>query len=446
MGETAIAAVILAAGHGTRMKSATPKVLHEIAGLSMLGHVLHAAGALSPQRRVVVIGEHGPEVGDAAKTLAGDVAVAVQAPPRGTGDAVIQALPALEGFDGVVLVLYADTPLVAPETLRALVANIEDGAGAAVLGFRPDDPGAYGRLKENADGGLEAIVEAKDASPEELEIGLCNSGVMAIESAFLRRALPKIDNNNAKREYYLTDLVALARAEGLSCAALEADADEVVGVNSRAELAVAEGLYQARRRAAAMREGVTLIDPQTVYFSHDTRLENDVVVEPGVFFGPGVSVESGARIKAYSHIEGAVVGEKAAAGPFARLRPGARLAAGAKVGNFVEIKKAIIGDDAKVSHLTYIGDAEIGARANIGAGTITCNYDGFNKHETRIGADAFIGSNSALVAPVTIAAGAYVGSGSVITQDVAAGDLAVARGRQAVIEGWAARFRKAHGG
>ena len=411
MTEPAIAAVVLAAGHGTRMKSAKPKVLHEIGGLSMLGHVLNAAGKLDPEKRAVVIGEQAMEVGDAAKALTPGVGIAVQAPPRGTGDAVIQAAPALEGFDGVVLVLYADTPLVTSETMSALAKKITDGAAVAVLGFRPEEPGAYGRLKQNSDGALEAIVEAKDASTEELEIGLCNSGVMAFESDFLKRALPKIEPNNAKKEYYLTDLVAIARSEDLTCATLEADTDEVIGVNSRLELSVAEYIFQSRRRAEAMEQGVTLIDPDTVYFSHDTEIENDVVVEPNVFFGTGVSIKSGAVIKAFSHVEGASVGEKANAGPFARLRPGADLGEGSKVGNFVEIKKAALGAGAKVSHLTYIGDAEVGAGANIGAGTITCNYDGFNKHVTKIGENAFIGSNSSLVAPVTIGDGAYVGSG-----------------------------------
>jgi len=273
-----------------------------------------------------------------------------------------------------------------------------------------------------------------------------NSGVMAIESNFLRKALPKIEPNNAKKEYYLTDLVAIARAEGLACATLEADVDEVIGVNSRLELSIAECIFQSQQRASAMEQGVTLIDPNTVYFSHDTKIENDVVIEPNVYFGPGVSIKTGAVIKAFSHFEGANVGKQATAGPFARLRPGAELGEGGKVGNFVEIKKAALGAGAKVSHLTYIGDAEIGANANIGAGTITCNYDGFNKHVTKIGANAFIGSNSSLVAPVAIGDGAYVGSGSVITKNVESGALAVARGRQSIIEGWAARFRKANSG
>lgn len=444
MNNRAVAAVILAAGHGTRMKSKTPKVLHEIGGRSMLAHVMATAGALSPERMTVVIGDHAPGVGEAARAERADVAVAVQAPPRGTGDAVKKATASLEGFKGVVLVLYADTPLVTPGKLRSLIEKTQGGAAVAVLGFAPDDPGAYGRLKLGPDGSLEAIVEAKDASPDELEIEFVNSGVMAITSDFLARALPQLSDDNAKREFYLTDLVAIARREGLPCAVCEADEDEVVGVNSRVELAVAEEIFQDRRRLAAMEAGTTLIDPSTVFFSFDTEIASDVVVEPNVFFGRGVRVESGATIRAFSHLGGAHVGEGAAVGPFARLRPGARLGAGAKVGNFVEVKSADLGAGAKVSHLSYIGDASVGADANIGAGTITCNYDGFSKHRTEIGAGAFVGSNSALVAPVKIGKGAYVGSGSVITKDVEEDALAVARGRQSAIKGWAAKFRAVH--
>jgi bifunctional UDP-N-acetylglucosamine pyrophosphorylase/glucosamine-1-phosphate N-acetyltransferase len=436
-----VAAVILAAGHGTRMKSSMPKVLHAVGGRSMLAHVMAAAQALSPERLAVVIGAQAPIVGDAAKALRADVAVAVQNPPRGTGDAVKQAIPALKGFSGVVLVLYADTPLVAPETLRALAAKVDGGAAVAVLGFRPDDPGAYGRLKTDAAGGLEAIVEAKDASADELKIAFVNSGVMAVDAEFLLRALPQLKDDNAKKEFYLTDVVAIARREGLSCAVAEASAEEVAGVNSRAELSEAEAIFQKRARLAAMEGGATLIDPSTVYFSWDTEIASDVFIEPNVFFGAGVKIASGAVIRAYSHLEGAHVGEGASVGPFARLRPGTVLSKDVKVGNFVEIKNAKVGEGAKLPHLTYAGDADIGAGANLGAGTITCNYDGFSKHRTEIGAGAFIGSNSSLVAPVTIGAGAYVGSGSVITKDVEADALAVARGRQADFKGWAQRFR-----
>ncbi len=444
MNKQAVAAVILAAGHGTRMKSSTPKVLHAVGGRSMLAHVMATASALAPERMAVVIGDHSPAVGDAARAERADVAVVVQAPPRGTGDAVRKATPALDGFSGVVVVLYADTPLVSEETLRALIDKVSAGAAVAVLGFTPDDPGAYGRLKLSPDGSLEAIVEAKDASPEELEIDFVNAGVMAIASDFLARALPQLSDANAKREFYLTDIVAIARAAGLRCDVVHGDEDEVVGVNSRVELAVAEEIFQDRRRLAAMEAGVTLIDPSTVFFSYDTDIASDVVVEPNVFFGRGVKIASGAAIKAYSHLEGAVVGEGASVGPFARLRPGARLGADAKIGNFVEVKSADIGAGAKISHLSYIGDASVGAEANIGAGVITCNYDGFSKHRTEIGEGAFIGSNSALVAPVKIGKGAYVGSGSVITKTVEDDALAVARGRQSEIKGWAAKFRAVH--
>ncbi len=441
MAAASVATVILAAGHGTRMRSATPKVLHEIAGRSMLGHVMAAAGALRPARKAVVIGDHASEVGDVAQGIDKNIVVAVQAPPRGTGDAVMKAAPALEGFEGVVIVLYADTPFVSPTTMRRLVECIGDGAAVAVLGFRPRDPGAYGRLKRDADGALAAIVEAKDASPEELEIGLVNSGVMAIDSAFLRRGLPQLTDNNAKGEFYLTDLVAIARAEELCCAAIEADPTEVMGVNSRADLAAAEAAYQARRRAETMEAGVTLIDPQTVYFSFDAEIDQDVVIEPGVFIGPGVRIARGARIKAYCHLEGCDIGPDAHVGPFARLRPGADLDADVKIGNFVEVKNARFEAGAKASHLSYVGDARVGVAANIGAGVITCNYDGYAKHFTDIGAGAFVGSNSALVAPVTIGGGAYVGSGSVITRDVPSDALAVARGRQRDVPGWAAKLR-----
>ncbi|MEM9168229.1 MAG: bifunctional UDP-N-acetylglucosamine diphosphorylase/glucosamine-1-phosphate N-acetyltransferase GlmU [Pseudomonadota bacterium] len=435
------AVVVLAAGKGTRMKSRTPKVLHEIAGRSMLGHVLDAAARLNPERTVLVVGTQAERVAQAARALNPDIVVAEQDPPRGTGDAVRRAAPALAGFSGAVLVLYADTPLVRAETMARLAARTDDAA-AAVLGFRPGDPGAYGRLKQDADGALAAIVEAADAGPNELAIGLCNSGVMAFDAEFLASGLPRLSDDNAKGEFYLTDLVAIARSDGRACAVEEAPSAEVVGVNSRAELADAERAFQNARRRTAMADGVTLIDPDTVYFSYDTDIAADVVVEPGVVFGPGVVVERDARIKAYSHLEGARVHEGAQIGPFARLRPGADVGAAAKVGNFVEVKQAALGAGAKVSHLTYIGDAHVGARANVGAGTITCNYDGRAKHRTEIGADAFVGSNASLVAPVTLGAGAYVGSGSVVTRDVPAGALAVARGRQRVIEGWAARFQK----
>ncbi|MGE0408593.1 MAG: bifunctional UDP-N-acetylglucosamine diphosphorylase/glucosamine-1-phosphate N-acetyltransferase GlmU [Amphiplicatus sp.] len=440
MSEPSIAAVILAAGQGTRMKSDIAKVLHPVGGRPMLAHVMAAAGSLDPARMVVVIGARD-EVGAAARRLRPDVAIATQRPPRGTGDAVRKALPALAGFEGVVLILYGDTPLVEGQTLAALAGAVKGGAGA-VLGFRAFDPGSYGRLLVDQKGALSAIVEARDASALELAIDLCNSGVMAVEAGFLREALPRLEPNNAKQEYYLTDIVAMAVEAGRAFAVVEADEEEVMGVNSRFELSMAEEVFQERRRIEAMEAGATLIDPSTVYFSWDTEVGRDVLIEPGVFFGPGVIVADGATIKAYSHIEGARIASCAVIGPFARLRPGAEIGEGARVGNFVEVKNARLGAGAKANHLSYIGDASVGAEANIGAGTITCNYDGVKKHRTEIGAGAFVGSNSALVAPVSIGDGAYVGSGSVITQNVEPGALAVARGRQAEIKGWAKRFRE----
>ena len=438
---TTLASIILAAGHGTRMRSRTPKVLHEVAGLSMLGHVLRTAAGLGAERQVVVTGAQAPEVADAARALAPDVRLAVQDPPRGTADAVTAAMPELGGFEGVVLVLYADTPLVTPDTLRALTGAVGEGAGLAVLGFEPDDAALYGRLIEDEAGALSRIVEAREASPDELAVGLCNAGVIAVRSDLLRAQLPRITDDNAKGEFYLTDLVGLVVGAGERAVVVRATPEEVMGVDDRARLAEAEAVWQARARRAALLAGVTLRDPATTYLSHDTVLGQDVTVGPGVVFGPGVTVEAGARVEAFSHLEGCAVRTGASVGPFARLRPGADLGRGAKVGNFVEVKKASLGDGAKVSHLSYIGDAVVGAGANIGAGTITCNYDGYDKHVTRIGEGAFVGSNSSLVAPVEVGAGAYVGSGSVVTKDVEPDALAVARARQSVIEGWATKFR-----
>ncbi len=444
MKKTAIAAIVLAAGQGVRMRSALPKVLHPVGGRSMLAHAIDAVSALSPQKLVVVVSDQGQEIGDTAKALKANAEIAVQSPPRGTADAVAKAMPLIEGFEGTALVIYADTPLIEPETLMALRDTLATGASAAVLGFRSTNPGGYGRLKLDGHGALTAIIEAKDASREELQIDLCNSGVMAIEVDFLRQALPQIDANNAKGEYYLTDIIALAVQAGRTCAVIERDEEEVLGVNSRSELALAEAIFQNRMRRKAMAAGVTLLDPSTVYFSFDTEIGEDVTIGQHVVLNPGVKIASGTEIRAFSHIEGATIGSNAIVGPFARLRPGTDIAPDARVGNFVEIKKAVIGEGAKINHLTYIGDAQIGARANIGAGTITCNYDGFNKHTTVIGDDAFIGSNTALVAPVTVARGAYIGSGSVITKNVDEDALAVARSRQSLIKGWAVRFRQSN--
>ncbi len=434
------AAVILAAGHGTRMKSATPKVLHEVAGRPMLDWALALAAESGCENITVVYGAHASEVG--ARAEAAGAKTAVQDPPQGTGHAVLCAKEELAGFEGDLVVLYADTPLIGAGTVERTFAIKRDAAVAA-LGFEPEEPGAYGRLITNEDGSLERIVEARDASAEELAVRLCNSGVMAADAKLMFELLSEVGNDNAKGEYYLTDIVALARGRGLACAAVTGEADEFLGVNSRADLAAAEAAFQQTRRADAMAAGVTLTAPETVFFSYDTALANDVIVEPNVVFAPGVRVASGATIRAFSHLEGADVAGGAVIGPYARLRPGAEIGEGAKVGNFVEVKKARLDKGAKVNHLTYIGDAELGAHVNVGAGTITCNYDGYGKHKTVIGAGAFIGSNSSLVAPVTIGAGAFVGSGSVVTDDVPDDALAVARGRQQNKDGWAARFRDA---
>ncbi|MEL6378668.1 MAG: bifunctional UDP-N-acetylglucosamine diphosphorylase/glucosamine-1-phosphate N-acetyltransferase GlmU [Pseudomonadota bacterium] len=436
-----VAAIILGAGHGTRMQSALPKVLHELAGLPLIGHAMACADHLNPAHMVAVIGGQALTVGEVAKSLRAGIAIAVQAPPQGTGDAVKQALPTLETFEGTVLILYGDTPLMKPATLMALAREVEAGHAVSVLGFRPTTEHAYGRLITDRDGYLHAIVEARDATPAQLEINFCNSGVMAVEARFLRRAVLALKNDNAKGEYYLTDLVAMARAEDLTTTAIEADEAEVMGVDSRSDLAIAEKIWQEQRRTAALDAGVTLHDPSTVYFSVDTKIGKDVTIGQHVVFGPGVNLDDGVTVQPFSHVAGAHLQTGASAGPFARLRPGAKLGPDVKVGNFVEIKKAQLARGAKVSHLSYIGDATLGEDVNIGAGTITCNYDGFNKHQTIIEDGAFVGSNSSLVAPVTIGKGAYVGSGSVVTKSVGADALAVARGRQREIAGWAKKFR-----
>lgn len=431
------AAVILAAGLGTRMKSSRPKVLHPVLGRPMVAHVVAGAERVGADQVVAVIGPDMPEVAAAVAPHP----VVEQRERLGTAHAVMQARTALEGFDGTILVLYGDTPLIESATLeRILAARAEADAGVAVLGFRSPAPGAYGRLIVGPEG-LEAIVEAKDATPEQLAIDLCNSGVMAIDGKALWGWLERVGNANAKGEYYLTDLVALARADGRACVVVEGAEEEFVGVNSRVELATVEKIAQDRLRHAAMVDGATLIDPASTFFSWDTRLGRDVVVGPFTVFGPGVTVGDGVEIKGFCHFEQCAIAAGATVGPYARLRPGADVGEGAHIGNFVEIKKATVEAGAKVNHLTYIGDARVGAKANVGAGTITCNYDGFGKYNTDIGAGAFIGSNSALVAPVSIGDGAIVGAGSVVTGDVPADALAVARGRQETRDGWAARFR-----
>jgi bifunctional UDP-N-acetylglucosamine pyrophosphorylase/glucosamine-1-phosphate N-acetyltransferase len=438
-----LAAIILAAGQGTRMKSALHKVLHPVAGRPMLLHLLAGLEPLAPARQVVVVGAGREQVESAVS--GSDAVIAVQAEQLGTGHAVAQAQEALAGFSGDVLILYGDVPLVSAQTMQAMIArlNAPDAPATVVLGFRPADPAAYGRVIADDAGVIDRMVEYKDATPEERAVTLCNSGLMAVRSADLFPLLERVGNDNVAGEYYLPDIVMLAAADGRPSAVIETDAQEVAGVNSRAELAGVEAAWQARRRLQAMADGVSLIAPETVFFSHDTRIARDVTVEPNVVFGPGVSVEEGVVIHAFSHLEGATVRRGAAVGPYARLRPGADIGAKARIGNFVEVKNGVFGEGAKANHLSYIGDASVGAGANIGAGTITCNYDGYNKSKTVIGVGTFIGSNSALVAPVTIGDGAIVGAGSVVTRDVEADALVVARGRQEARSGWAAKFRAA---
>ncbi len=433
-------AIVLAAGEGTRMKSSTPKVLHRIAGRSMVGWVLSAVSEAGIDDVAIVVGPGREDVAAEATRHAPAVQVFVQEERLGTAHATLHARAALEqGYDAVV-VLFGDTPLVTAHTIAGMRDAVLGEASVAALGFQAADPTGYGRfIRKN--GALIAIREHKDASDEERAITLCNGGLMALKGESALAVLDAIGNRNAQGEYYLTDAVEVACAHGLSAIALEADEQEILGVNDRAQLAGAEKLRQERLRMAAMKSGVTLLDPATTYFTHDTKIAADVIVEPCVFFGPGVVVERDAVIHAHSHLEGAHVGAGASVGPFARLRPGTVLGPGVKIGNFVETKSAAIDSGAKVSHLSYMGDVHVGAQANIGAGTITGNYDGFNKFRTEIGAGAFIGSNSVLVAPVAVGEGAYVASGSVITDAVPADALAVARGRQAVKESWAARFR-----
>ena len=432
-----LAVIILAAGQGTRMKSAKHKVLHPVAGRPMLLHLIASVGELGPERQVVVVGAGREQVEQA---VGSQVAIAVQEQQLGTGHAVAQAHDALAGFAGDILILYGDVPLVRTDTMRTMLDRLNRGdePRAVVLGFRPEDAAAYGRIVTDGHGFIQKMVEYKDADAAERAVTLCNSGLMAVRSTDLFVLLDQIGNDNAAGEYYLPDIVMLPGAQS---AVIEAEAWEVAGVNSRAELAGVEADWQERRRIEAMRDGATLVAPGTVFFAHDTVLGRDVVVEPNVVFGPGVTVADNVTIHAFSHLEGATIGTGAEIGPYARLRPGAKIGARAKVGNFVEVKKAELGEGAKANHLSYIGDASIGAGANIGAGTITCNYDGFFKYRTEIGAGAFIGSNSALVAPVTIGDGAIVAAGSVVTKAVDADSLCLVRPVQEGKPGWAARFR-----
>jgi bifunctional UDP-N-acetylglucosamine pyrophosphorylase / glucosamine-1-phosphate N-acetyltransferase len=445
MSQSRFVAIILAAGEGTRMQSAIPKVLHPIAGAPMIAHLLSAVRPLAPAAVVVVIGRHMDSVTRAVEPAE----TAVQDPPLGTGDAVRTALHRLAGRlvpDGDiedVLVLFGDTPLLTTETISRLLSERKlRSAAILVSGMRPADSGPYGRLVLKSNGELERIVEAADAGPEERMIGLVNGGMMAIDGRHAPVLIDALDRDNAKGEYYLSDIVRIARRKGLSCGAIELPAEELIGINTRAELAEAEALMQSRLRRAAMAGGATLVAPETVFLTVDTQLARDVVVEPNVTFGPGVTVQEGARIRSFSHLEGATVGAGAIIGPFARLRPGAVLEKDVHVGNFVEVKAAHLGAGVKANHLSYLGDAEIGARTNIGAGTITCNYDGFNKFQTKIGEDAFIGSNTALVAPITVGDGAYVATGSVVVSDVPPEALTIARALQVDKPGRAPALRQ----
>lgn len=430
--------IILAAGKGTRMNSELPKVLHPIAGDAMLIHAMASGATLAPEHTVVVAGHGAQAVTKAAQEFEEAATVVVQTEQLGTAHAVDQAKDALAGFEGTAIVLYGDTPFVSPETLEDMMSASED-ADVVVLGFEAADPGRYGRLI--MDGlSLERIVEFKDASEAELKVTLCNSGVIACKSELLFELIAAVGNDNASGEYYLTDIISLARARGLNATAVTCPEAETLGINSRAQLAEAEAAFQTRARALLMENGVTMQGPETVFLARDTFIGRDTLVEPHVVFGPGVTVESGAHIRAFSHLEGCHVSRGATVGPYARLRPGTELQENTRVGNFVEIKNATVAEGAKVNHLSYVGDAFVGAKANIGAGTITCNYDGVMKHHTHIGANTFIGSNTMLVAPVHIGDGAMTGSGSVITSDVEPDALALARAPQVEKPGMARKL------
>ncbi len=442
MTERTCQAIILAAGEGTRMKSKHPKVVHELAGKAMLSHVLALVKAVGASRCDVVVGPDMAPIADLVKREVPDAQIYIQTERLGTGHAVLAARDALEAPADDVLILYGDTPLVTSRSLEKMRDGLANHAAVAVLGFRAEDPGGYGRLITDSDGNLLAIREDKDATTSEREINFCNSGVMAFDGKSILTLLDSIGKENAKGEYYLTDAVEIARNRGDKVAAIEGSEDEVLGINSRAQLAEAELIFQRNLREKALAAGVTMISPDTVFLASDTELSSDVVIEPNVFFGPAVKVGEGATIRAFSHIEGAVIGDNVVVGPFARLRPGTKLGKGSKIGNFVEVKNAEFGEGAKANHLAYIGDAQVGDAANIGAGTITCNYDGYQKHRTEIGHGAFVGTNSSLVAPVKIGDGAYIGSGSVITKDVESDALAVARGKQISRLGWAKNMRE----
>lgn len=434
-----ITCVVLAAGKGTRMKSQIHKVLHKVGGRSLLDHVLAGVEPLNPEQTIIVVGSGREQIEGAIKGRQG-LKTALQEPQNGTGHAVQCAQAALDISAGVTLILYGDVPFVPTDTNRALVEKALESAGPVVLGFEAHDPGSYGRLVLGQNGALSRIVEAKDANDAELAIRLCNSGIMAVPTALLFSLLEEVKNDNAAGEYYLTDIVEIAAAREIPCTVVTALENDVMGVNSRADLASAEAAFQTKRRTDMMAKGVTLYSPETTYFQWDTEISSDVDIEPNVIFGPNVRVERDVTIRAFSHLEGCTIKKGASVGPYARLRPGADIGPGVKIGNFVEVKNAALAAGAKASHLSYIGDADVGEGANIGAGTITCNYDGYFKHRTTIGANAFIGSNTSLVAPVVVGEGAITGAGSAITKDVDEGALAVTRAPQSHRKGWAARF------
>lgn len=434
-----VSLIVLAAGKGTRMNSDLPKVLHSLGAAPLLHHALQAGQTLDPEHVVVVAGHGAAAVEKAALAFDDSIDVVLQAEQLGTGHAVAQAAPLLAGTSGDAIVLYGDTPFVRPETLQAMLDARAQHA-VVVLGFETAEPGRYGRLVTKGEQ-LERIVEFKDASDEERAITLCNSGVICADTTVLFDLVSKLGNSNASGEYYLTDIVALAQANGLSAGVVRCDEAETLGINTRAELAAAESAFQSRMRLEAMENGVTLTDPATTYFALDTVIGRDALIGPNVVFGPRVTVESQAEIKAFCHLEGCHISRGAIVGPFARLRPGAELAEDVHVGNFVEIKNSVLDEGVKVGHLTYLGDAHVGEHTNIGAGTITCNYDGANKHHTEIGPRSFIGSNTMLVAPVTVGRDAMTGSGSVITENVPAEALAIARSKQVNKAGLAVKLQ-----
>jgi bifunctional UDP-N-acetylglucosamine pyrophosphorylase/glucosamine-1-phosphate N-acetyltransferase len=450
MSQRPLLIIVLAAGQGTRMKSALPKVLHRVGGRSILGHVLATASAAGGSRLAVVVGPEMEAVGHEARTQAPEVEIHVQPRQRGTADAVLAARAVIEQHAGDVLVVFGDTPFLRPETLAQARQALSAGAGLAVVGFKAQDPTGYGRLLLAGDGSVAAIREEKDATPEERTVTLCNSGVIGFRGDRMLEVLSAVRNNNAKSEYYLTDVVAIGRAKGINCVHVLGSEAEMLGINDRAQLAGAERIFQERMRTRFMAEGVTLISPETLYVSYDTQIGRDTVIEPFVVIGPGVTIGDNVWIRAYTHLigtdaksrKGIEIASGAEIGPFSRLRPGASIGESAHVGNFVEVKNASLEKGAKANHLSYIGDGRVGEAANIGAGTIFCNYDGFNKHRTDVGAGAFVGSNTSLVAPVKIGEGAYIGSGSVITRDVAPNALALERSKQDEKPGWAAKYRQ----